>query len=153
MFDSIYYHNIFSFLEYLEDLKLAGNCIKENNETAQLVDEMSISDTSTLLTAKQSLTTVTSTSKLLRKNNSGSKAALEEQNRSKSKLDSRRSSIKAKYANMSLEQALALACPSLLTFDGVSMVKKRETDAKNEDGCFHTWYTGVYLSLNALSLL
>jgi hypothetical protein len=132
-------------LEHLEDLKLAGNDIKEIDEDEDFLTGMSLADASTVMTAKPSLVTATSTSRLLRKQSStGSKAALET-TLNRSKVISRRASLKAKYANMTLEKALALACPTLQTLDDASLdklrleeVKKGETDEKDEDG-FHTW--------------
>ena len=122
-------------LTILEDIKLSGNHIREDDEADNTQDDMSLSDNSTLITAKPSITTTTSTAKLLRKTNS--KASLDN-NPHKSKANIRRSSLKSKYANMSLEKALLLACPTLLTLEGMT-VERDEKDAKNNDDGFHTW--------------
>lgn len=110
------------------------------------MDDTSLAEHSSLLTAKPlTASSVSSTAKLLRKNSHGnttSKPALEDNNNKARRKSRENAIIKSKYANMSLEQALALACPTLQTLDGVSLAKKRALEAKkNEDGDggFHTW--------------
>jgi hypothetical protein len=146
----------FRFLEHLEDLKLAGNLIVENDQPPSelmVADDSTICDNSTSLPANPSISisasTSASTAKLLRKSSSsgGSKAALDD-GHSRCNNSSGRvvgAGKKAKYAGMSLEKALSLACPALQTLDGESMAKKREKEAKHDDhdgdddGGFHTW--------------
>jgi len=145
-------YSTFRTLEHIEDIKLAGNDIKEVDDLDLMDGSMSIADNSTIMTAKPSQVTATSSSRLLRKQSSGagSKAPLDTA-QNKSKVLSRRSSLAAKYANMSLEKALALACPTLQSIDDAPADKLRAEDAaakkkdaegnngdKDDDG-FHTW--------------
>ena len=133
----------FRYLEHLEDLKLAGNMIKCVVDETEVIDDESVSDNSTLFTMKESLTKASSTSRLLRRSSTtGSvKPALDDNNpMRKSKLDSRRSSMREKYGNMPLEEALALACPSLRSLDDEVVVRENDNDDINKDDReFHTW--------------
>lgn len=115
--------------------------------------EMSVSDGSTLLTAPPA-----STSLLLRRHSSG-------HGTSKTARGgiSRRTSLDVKYAGMTLQKALSLACPSLQTLDGVSLAKQRAENARGEagggdmkaggDDGFHTWCAAVVEMLASLSSL
>lgn len=147
-------------MEHLEDLNLSGNNIQKNDP---LVDEVSISDTSTLLTvtAKPSIahttaTTTSSTSRLVRSSSragESSKALLEDNNHVQARKLNRQSSLmKSKYGHMSLDQALAVACPSLQSLDGMSLAEKRAKEAKSgDDGGFHTWLVPIPVMYNHLN--
>lgn len=146
-----------SCLGKLEDLKLSGNCIVDHDPALHLGSEAYFSDSSAMIPRNKSgpmaatrtvgagssvVTTGTTTSasaaRLLRKNSTdgGGKAALDDNN-----SHSRRSSVKEKYSGMSLEKAVGLACPSLLTLDGKSVEKamKGGSSQSEEGGEFHTW--------------